>query len=541
MRATVLVSLALILTATVTAEAGIVEDGMVSYWRFEAVDKRDDGYRDLRGSNSAKLVGDPETAEGKFGDALLLDGVDDYAEVADDESLRLWEAHTLEAWIYVNELRGSRILDKITAGSADGPHLDMFATGALRSCAGACVVGETQIPIETWTHVAVTYDAGTVTLYVNGEAGGSGSAESPLAGNNLPFRIGADSNGEGLFSGRVDEVRVYDRALSAEEIGQNHDADKPLDKVDPDSTIKPYDEVITEDAESQEGVFTVHKVGAKWYYEIPEAELGRLFLWVATISKAQTGVGFGGNTRNAEVVRWDRREEDVLLRLLEFNITADEEKTVYTAVEASSYPAIIRAFDILAVGDDGSVVIRSGRTVHLRHAGVLPEGRHRREESGQYAVVRGACNAISREHRGGGGTHVQRRKCRRPVACRGGLGRHATQHGTPARRSHDPKALGLARWVFQHESGGLRPRRTQAEGAAVHHSMAAGEARPNRRTIGAREADRLLYRPGRAGEVEAVPQAGRGRLAGRLRGGGVQERNHGQVRADGRGRPRLEQ
>ena len=132
MRATVLASLALIAIAAPAAVAGIVEDGLVSYWRFEAVDKRDDGYRDLRGANNAKLVGDPETAEGKFGDALLLDGVDDYAEVADHESLRLWEAHTLEAWIYVNELRASRILDKITAGAADGPHLDMFPTGALR-------------------------------------------------------------------------------------------------------------------------------------------------------------------------------------------------------------------------------------------------------------------------------------------------------------------------------------------------------------------------------------------------------------------------
>lgn len=360
MRAKALASLALIVAATATAAAGIVEDGLVSYWRFEAVDKRDDGYRDLRGSNNATLVGNPETAEGKFGDALLLDGVDDYAEVADDASLHLWEAHTLEAWIYVNDLRASRILDKITVSSADGPHLDLFPTGALRSCAGTCVVGETRVPSETWTHVAVTYDAGVVTLYVNGNADGTGSAASPLTGNELPFRIGADGNGEGLFSGRIDEARVYDRALSAEEVAQNHDADKPLDKVDPESTIKPYDEVITEDAESKDGVFTVHKVGRKWYYEIPEDELGRLFLWVSSVAKTQTGVGYGGRTQNAVVVRWDRREEKILLRLMQYRIVADEEKTVYNAVEASSYPAIIRAFDILAVGDDDSVVIEVG-------------------------------------------------------------------------------------------------------------------------------------------------------------------------------------
>ncbi|MBT3266122.1 DUF5117 domain-containing protein [Candidatus Poribacteria bacterium] len=360
MRVRFLAAPALVVMIVSHAAAGIVEDGLVSYWRFEAVDKREDGYRDLRGSNHATLVGEPETSEGKFGDALLLDGVDDYAEVADDESLHLWEAHTLEAWVYVNEVRASRILDKITVSTADGPHLDLFPTGALRSCAGTCVVGEEAVPAETWTHVAVTYDGGTVTLYVNGEAGGSGSAASPLPGNALPLRIGADSNGEGLFSGRIDEVRVYDRALSADEVAQNHDADRPLDKVNPDSKIKPYDEVITEDAESQEGVFTVHKVWDKWYYEIPPDELGRLFLWVSSVAKTQTGVGFGGRTQNAVVVRWDRREDQVLLRLMQYRIVADEEKTVYNAVEASSYPAIIRAFDVLAIGDDDSVVIEVG-------------------------------------------------------------------------------------------------------------------------------------------------------------------------------------
>ncbi|MBT7097292.1 hypothetical protein HN937_07945, partial [Candidatus Poribacteria bacterium] len=123
MRVRFLAAPALVVMIVSHAAAGIVEDGLVSYWRFEAVDKREDGYRDLRGSNHATLVGEPETSEGKFGDALLLDGVDDYAEVADDESLHLWEAHTLEAWVYVNEVRASRILDKITVSTADGPHL----------------------------------------------------------------------------------------------------------------------------------------------------------------------------------------------------------------------------------------------------------------------------------------------------------------------------------------------------------------------------------------------------------------------------------
>ncbi|MFN0120995.1 MAG: DUF5118 domain-containing protein [Blastocatellia bacterium] len=53
--------------------------------------------------------------------------------------------------------------------------------------------------------------------------------------------------------------------------------------------IKPYDKVITKDAKSDEGVFTVHRIKEKVYYEIPKDQLNREFLWVTQIAKTTNG------------------------------------------------------------------------------------------------------------------------------------------------------------------------------------------------------------------------------------------------------------
>src|SRR6266545_6476578 len=68
--------------------------------------------------------------------------------------------------------------------------------------------------------------------------------------------------------------------------------------------IKPYDKVITKDAKSDEGVFTVHRVKEKVYYEIPKKEFEKEFLWVSQIAKTTLGVGYGGQAMGNRVVRW---------------------------------------------------------------------------------------------------------------------------------------------------------------------------------------------------------------------------------------------
>jgi hypothetical protein len=120
---------------------------------------------------------------------------------------------------------------------------------------------------------------------------------------------------------------------------------------------RPYEQVITKDAKSDTGVFTVHRIRDRVYYEIPKSELGREFLWVTQIAKTTLGVGYGGQALGNRVVRWDRVNNRVLLRSVSYEIVADRREPIARAVEAANHEPIIMAFDIEAFGKDEAPVI----------------------------------------------------------------------------------------------------------------------------------------------------------------------------------------
>ncbi len=83
--------------------------------------------------------------------------------------------------------------------TADGPHLDTHPGTLLRSCAGTCVSSKTNYSLDEWHHVVMTFDKGDVKFYLDSSPDGEGTAPSPLSGNSLPLRIGADSNAQNLL------------------------------------------------------------------------------------------------------------------------------------------------------------------------------------------------------------------------------------------------------------------------------------------------------------------------------------------------------
>lgn len=125
---------------------------------------------------------------------------------------------------------------------------------------------------------------------------------------------------------------------------------------------KPYKDVITAEAKSDPGVFTVHKVDEKYYFEIPAAALGREMLWdteIAEISSTGGGFGkpFGGMPVADRIVRWTRRNNKVYLRNVDHSLRSDEKGAIDRAVEAATLEPIIMAFDVEAEGKDKSAVI----------------------------------------------------------------------------------------------------------------------------------------------------------------------------------------
>ena len=124
---------------------------------------------------------------------------------------------------------------------------------------------------------------------------------------------------------------------------------------------RPYDRVITKDAKTSEGIFKVHKIRERgtdtYYYEIPTSELGKDFLFVGQIAQNTIGAGYGGQTVNEFVGRWERRENRVFLREVTYDITADPGEPIAKAVQAANNPSIIMSFPIAAFGPNEAPVI----------------------------------------------------------------------------------------------------------------------------------------------------------------------------------------
>jgi hypothetical protein len=121
--------------------------------------------------------------------------------------------------------------------------------------------------------------------------------------------------------------------------------------------IRPYDRVITKEAKSDEGLFTVHRIGERLYYEIPTAQLNKELLWVSQIARTTIGAGQGGQAVGSRVVKWERRGDRVLLRSVSYDIVADRRQPIAQAVEAANNETILMAFNIEALGKDDAPVV----------------------------------------------------------------------------------------------------------------------------------------------------------------------------------------
>ncbi len=143
------------------------------------------------------------------------------------------------------------------------------------------------------------------------------------------------------------------------------DSTKPMmPGARPSAGPKPYKEVITNKAVSSKGMFDVHKVEDKYYFEIPNELLGRDILVVARVSKAAAGVrgagGYAGDQINQNTIRFEKGPANkIFLRSVSFTeIGRDSTEGMYRNLQNSSTQPIAAAFDIKAFSKDsaGSVV-----------------------------------------------------------------------------------------------------------------------------------------------------------------------------------------
>ena len=126
----------------------------------------------------------------------------------------------------------------------------------------------------------------------------------------------------------------------------------PKPKKKDKNAIKPYDEVITEKAVSDTGLFDVHKVDEDYFFEIPDSLFGKEMLMVTRIAKTASGIGFGGGKQNTQVLRWEKDTKKVLLRVVSHQVVAADSLPIHEAVVNSNFEPILYRFDIKAIGKD---------------------------------------------------------------------------------------------------------------------------------------------------------------------------------------------
>ncbi|MFT4781477.1 MAG: hypothetical protein ACJAZK_002045 [Psychroserpens sp.] len=120
---------------------------------------------------------------------------------------------------------------------------------------------------------------------------------------------------------------------------------------------KPYNKVITKDAKSDVGLFTVHTLDDKYYYEIPDSLFDREMLMVTRISKTASGLGFGGGKQNEQVLRWEKKGKKVIVRVVSYNVVAADSLPVSEAVLNSNFEPVLYTFPIEAFSKDSTSTV----------------------------------------------------------------------------------------------------------------------------------------------------------------------------------------
>jgi hypothetical protein len=198
--------------------------GMVGWWSGEG------NANDIVGPNNGTLQGDATYAAGKVGQAFRFDGTGDYVSVPG--TFGGGTEATVDAWVKVDALttENPSIQAIVSSTSSEFIHFQLsnntsgFVVAVYTNTGSFSLPIPTESPLGAWRHIAVTVKSGDSHIYVNGVQTGSSGATFGTITPTSNLRIGSGSGGARFFHGEIDEVEIFNRALSATEIADIYNA-----------------------------------------------------------------------------------------------------------------------------------------------------------------------------------------------------------------------------------------------------------------------------------------------------------------------------
>lgn len=220
------------INTTTSVQSQALTTGLVGHWTFDGARLLQNVTDSSTSANTSYLANftSTTTVAGRIGQAIDLDGTDDYIRVPDANSLDVTNV-TIAAWIKrgSSNVAGAGIVCKGNGGGGEVYCLDFPSTNSLlarfylwKSASATTVTASTALTSNTWGHVAATFDGTTLTIYINGVSAGTASRTASLDTNTHDLTIGCRQSGSTTYDQCLDavfdDVRVYNAALSGPQI-----------------------------------------------------------------------------------------------------------------------------------------------------------------------------------------------------------------------------------------------------------------------------------------------------------------------------------
>jgi hypothetical protein len=185
---------------------------------------------DASGRGNAGTIGGATRTTGRNGSALSFNGTNNSVSIPDSTSLDLTSGMTLEAWVnpaavtswrtvILKETTGDLAYALYSASSYGG----VAATRPSAWIGGGDIGATAALPANTWSHLATTWNGTTWKLYVDGVEKATKAFAGPIPVSAGPLKIGGNAIWSEWFSGRIDDVRIYNRGLTAAEVARDRD------------------------------------------------------------------------------------------------------------------------------------------------------------------------------------------------------------------------------------------------------------------------------------------------------------------------------